>query len=118
MQMRYTNRFFRASLMLSLFLVLTATAASGQAPQRMTIRATAMGTDTQVGKLFNIDIVIEEFSTADDRKALIDAFARSGQGGLVDVLEKMKGKGRIATPWSVGNEIKYIFELPQERRRC
>jgi len=113
--MRYTNRFSRTSLMLSLFLVLTAMATSGQAPERMTIEATAKGTSTQMGKLFNVKILIESFSTPDDRKTLIDAFARSGQEGLVDVLEKMKGKGRISTPWGVGNQIKYIFELPPEK---
>jgi len=61
----------------------------------MTIEATAMGTSTQSGKLANVNIHIEQFSTADDRKALIDAFAKSGQDGLVSVLEDMKPKGRI-----------------------
>ncbi len=113
--MRYTNRFSGVSLVLSLFLVLTVIATSGQAPERMIIQATAKGTSTQMGKLFNVKIIIEEFSTPDDRKALIDAFARSGQDGLVRVLEKMKEKGRISTPWGVGNDIKYIFELPSEQ---
>ncbi len=115
--MQGTSRLLRAALMLSLILVLTAMATRGQAPQRMTIQATAMGTSTQTGKLFNVKILIEGFSTPDDRKTLIEAFARSGQEGLVDVLEKMKGKGRLSTPWGVGNELKYIFELPSEKGR-
>ena len=115
--MRHTSRLLRTPLMLSLFLVLMAVATSGQASQRMTIQATAKGTSTQMGKMFNVKILIEQFSTPDDRKALIDAFARSGQDGLLDVLEKMKAKGRIATSYGVGNDIKYIFELPSEKGR-
>jgi len=122
--MRNTSRLFRAALMLSFMLVVAVTATSAQttpppapALQRMTIQATAMGTSTQMGKMFNVNLHIEQFSTPDERKALIDAFARSGQDGLVDALEKMKSKGRISTPWGVGNEIKYVFELPSENGR-
>ncbi len=113
--MRYTNRFSGVSLVLSLFLVLTVITTSGQAPERMIIQATAKGTSTQMGRQYNVKIIIEGFSTPDDRKVLIDAFARSGQDGLQNSLEHMKGKGRISTPWEVGNQIKYIFELPSEQ---
>ena len=64
-----------------------------QAQGRMTIQATAMGTSTQMGKMYDVNIIIEQFSTQDDRQALIDAFKRSGQDGLVGVLEDMKPKG-------------------------
>ena len=85
---------------------------------RMTIEATAMGTSTQSGKIANVNIHIEQFSTADDRKALIDAFAKSGQDGLVGVLENMKPKGRVRfASGGVGNDIKYIIELPSEKGR-
>src|SRR5262252_9312132 len=88
------------------------------AQERMTIEATAMGTSTQSGKIANVNIHIEQFSTADDRKALIDAFAKSGQDGLVDVLEDMKPKGRVRfASGGVGNDIKYIIELPSEKGR-
>ncbi len=119
--MRDTSRLFHAALMLFLFLLTAALAANAQAPapapQRMMIQATAMGTSTQLGKLFNVNLHIEKFSTPEDRKLLIDAFARSGHDGLVDALEKMKPKGRISTPWGVGNDIKYIFELPSDKGR-
>ena len=29
----------------------------------------------------------------------------------------MKGKGRFSTPYGVGNEVKYIFELPPDKGR-
>ena len=70
-----------------------------------------------VGKMVNVNIHIEEFSTQDDRKALIDAFKRSGQDEIVVALGRMKGKGRFSTPYGVGNEVKYIFELPPDKGR-
>lgn len=112
--MRFNKSAFRTIFGLSLVLLLAAVAASAQAPQRMKIRMTAMGTSTQLGKMVNVDIIIESFSTPEERQSLIDAFARRGQEGLIDVLEDLKGKGRISTPWGVGNEIKYVFELPSK----
>jgi len=86
------------------------------AQERMTIQATAMGTSTQLGKIYNVNIMIEQFSTPEDRKALIDAFKRSGQDGLVSVLEDMKQKGRIRfSSGGVGNDIKYNMEMPAEK---
>ena len=58
-----------------------------------------------MGKMVNVNIHIDEFSTQDDRKALIDAFKRSGQEGIVAALGRMKGKGRFSTPYGVGNEV-------------
>jgi len=89
-----------------------------QAQKRITIQATAMGTSTQMGRLYNINILIDQFSTKDDQQALIKAFERSGQPGLVDVLEHMKSKGRIRfASGGVGNDIKHIIELPSEKGR-
>jgi hypothetical protein len=84
-----------------------------KAQGRMTIQATAMGTSTQLGKVYNVNITIKQFSTPDDRKVLIDAFKRSGQDGLVSVLEDMR-RVRFANG-GVGNYIKYIIELPSEK---
>jgi hypothetical protein len=92
--------------------------ATAEAQERMTIQATAMGTSTQMGKVSNITIIIEQFSTQEDRKALIDAFTRSGQDGLVDALQGMKAKGRVRfSSGGVGNDIKYIIELPSEKEK-
>jgi hypothetical protein len=91
--------------------------AQDQDQEPMIIQATAMGTSTQMGKLVNINIHIDQFSTQDDRQALIDAFKRSGQDGLVDALDNMKDKGRFSTPYGVGNRVKYIIELPPDKGR-
>jgi len=84
----------------------------------MTIQATAMGTSTQMGKLANVNIHIDGYSTQEDRKALIDAFNRGGQDAMVSVLEDMKPKGRVRfASGGVGNDVKYIIELPSTSGR-
>jgi hypothetical protein len=116
--MRDSKRLLHNAITGSLFLFLAGMGTTVQAQERMTIQATAMGTSTQMGKIYNVNIHIEQFSTPDDRKALIDAFARSGQDGLVDALEDMKPKGRVRfASGGVGNDIKYIMELPSESGR-
>ena len=115
--MRDRNRLFLDALVISLLLVGIGTIVQGQDQEPMMIQATARGTSTQMGKMIQINIHIDQFSTQDDRKALIDAFNRSGQDGLVDALDHMKGKGRFSTPYGVGNEVKYIIELPPDKGR-
>lgn len=88
------------------------------AQEKMTIQATAMGTSTQMGKIVNVNIYIEGYSTTEDRASLINAFKKSGQTGMVSVLEDMKPKGRIRfASGGVGNDIKYIIELPSTTGR-
>ncbi len=110
--MLFTRRLIQGAVIACASLLLAGIGRTAQAQDRMTIQATAMGTSTQMGKMFNLNIHINEFSTPEERKTLIEAFARSGQEGLVDVLEDLKEKGRIRTPWGVGNALVYIFELP------
>jgi hypothetical protein len=118
--MRDRSSFFRNALVVSLFLFFSGigTIVQAQDQEPMVIQATAMGTSTQMGKLANVNILIDQFSTQEDRKALIDAFQRSGQDGLVDVLEDMKPKGRVRfASGGVGNDVKYIIELPPDKGR-
>ena len=116
--MRDMNRFLNNAITVSLFLLLAGISTTAYAQERMTIQATARGTSTQMGRLYSVNIHIDQFSTPDDRKALIDAFTRSGQDGLVDVLQDMKSKGRVRfASGGVGNDVKYIIELPSESGR-
>ena len=116
--MRDKNGFLNNAITVSLFLLLAGISTTAYAQERMTIQATARGTSTQMGRLYSVNIHIDKFSTQDDRKALIDAFTRSGQDGLVDVLEDMKSKGRVRfASGGVGNDVKYIIELPSESGR-
>jgi hypothetical protein len=113
--MRAINRFHCSGVIGSL-LLLMGIGTIVQAQGRMTIQAAVTGTTTQLGQMYSVHIYIEQFSTPGDQKALIDAFARSGQDGLVNVLEDMKPKGRVRfTNGGLGNDVKYIIELPPEK---
>jgi hypothetical protein len=111
----------RLLLRASIVCLLPALASIGtivKAQESMTIQATAMGTSTQMNKICNANIHIEQYSTTEDRNSLINAFKKSGQDGMAKVLEDMKPKGRIRfASGGVGNDIKYIIELPSEKGR-
>ncbi len=77
------------------------------------IQAQAMGQSTQLGRTFSVNIIINEFSTADDQKALLEAFNQKGNEGLVNALSKMKSKGRIAITGTLGYEVTYIRQFRQ-----
>jgi hypothetical protein len=112
--MRDLNRPLRITLTLC-FAVFCAALATAQVQQSMKIQATAMGTSTQMGKMYNVEIVINQLSTPNDQKKLIDAFSRGGQDGLVSALERMDSKGRVRfSMGGVGNDIKHIIELPSK----
>jgi len=116
--LRRMNRLLRCTSVVCFLFLWSGIGTIVQAQGRMTIQATAMGTSTQMGKMIDVNILIEQFSTPDDRKALVDAFGRSGQDGLVRVLEDMKPKGRVRfASGGVGNDVKYIMELPSENGR-
>ena len=114
--MQGMKRVFCSALAVCLFPALASMAASAQAQKGMTIQATAMGTSTQMGKMYSINIYIQQYSTEDERKTLINAFKQRGQDGLVGVLEDLKPKGRVRfASGGVGNDVKYIMELPSEK---
>ena len=116
--MRCIDRRFPNRLMGFLLLCFAGLATLAQAQGPMTIQTTAMGTSTQLGKMYNVNIHIESYSTQDDRKTLIEAFKRRGQNGLVDALQDMKTKGRVRfASGGVGNDVKYIIELPSQNGR-
>lgn len=82
-----------------------------------TIQATARGDVRASGKIFNMTIVINAYSTPEDQKTLIDAFKRGGQQELVKVLWKMKSMGRISVTGTLGNQIAYVRSFPTETGR-
>ena len=116
--MRHVDKLLRIGGIGALFLLLIGIGTIVQAQGRMTIHAAVQGTGTQLGQMYDVHIHIEQFSTPVDQKALIDAFAHFGQDGLVQVLENMKPKGRVRfTNGGIGNDVKYIIELPPEKGR-
>ncbi len=105
---RYSR--FSQLAVLILFVITGVTAL--QAQKRITIQANAKGTSTQLGQIVAVKILIEGVSAPEDRDAIIAGFKKNGTDGMRDALEKLKPKGRISPTRSVGNDIKYIRQLP------
>jgi hypothetical protein len=81
-------------------------------PKREEFQAQAFGEGTQLGQTFNVTVIIDDYSSAEDRQALIGVFERAGQKGLVNALGKMRAKGRIAITGTLGYDVSYIRSFP------
>lgn len=83
-----------------------------ETPKRETFQATATGQGTQLGRMLSVNIMIEEYSTAEDQQALLEAFNSKGMRGLSNALGKMKSKGRLSITGTLGYEVTYIRSFP------
>ena len=99
---------YRGLLLVILMLVATMTAPSQGNGKSATIDATAMGTSTQLGANVSVKVIINRFSTDEDRQVLVAAFQKGQSQGLVDALSKMKPAGRIAITGTLGYDLAYI----------
>jgi hypothetical protein len=102
--LRFGNTAFLSIAVFTIGLLLPVFAAG----QSETIDATARGTSTQMGAVRAIKIVISEFSTPEDKQALVAAFNKGQSQGLYDALSKMKSVGQIQMPGTVGYGLAYV----------
>jgi hypothetical protein len=77
-----------------------------------TIDSTAYGTSTQLGRNVGVTIIIYEFSTPENRQALVEAFQKGQNQGLVNALSKMPAVGRIQIPGTLGYDLSFIRMIP------
>ena len=77
------------------------------------IQGTARGQAQQLGRMFSFDLWINELSTPEDQKALLEAFNAKGNEGLVNALSKMPSKGRISITGTLGYDVNYIRSFKQ-----
>jgi len=82
-----------------------------------TIDATAYGTSTQLGANVGVTVIIYEFSTPETRQALVEAFQKGQNQGLVNALEKTPAVGRIQIPGTLGYDLSYIRMIPSATGR-
>jgi hypothetical protein len=87
-------------------------AAQEDKPIREVYQAQAMGQSTQMGQTFNVTIIVERYSTPEERQVLVDAFQQAGSEGLFNALDKMHSKGRIAITGTLGYDISFIRKIP------
>ena len=87
--------------------------------KREYVEAVAMGTSTQLGRVVRVQLIINDFSTDDDRAALLQAFQEKGSKGLTNALDKMSSKGRISITGTLGFDVNFIrsISMPDGTRR-
>jgi hypothetical protein len=73
-----------------------------------TIEATAFGTGNQLGQNMGISVEIYDFSTPEDKQALVDAFNKGQNQGLVNALTKMHAVGHISVTGTLGYDLAYV----------
>lgn len=106
-----------AVLIVSFVLLATIGITAQEHPERETFQATAMGTGTQLGRMASVNIIIQEYSTAEDQQILAQAFDTAGMEGLCHALSKMKSKGRLAITGTLGYDVTYIMSFPIQNGR-
>ena len=97
----------------SLVLLISTSGSAQKLPKKIYVQAQAMGTSTQMGRTFNMTLIIEELSTDEERAGLIEAFQAKGNEGLVNALSKMHAKGRMSVTGTLGYDIAYAKQFPQ-----
>lgn len=111
------RKFGYSGLLLVLLLAAAIPAISADDRATETIDATAMGTSTQLGRNASIKVIINQFSTQEDRQVLVDAFKKGQSQGLVKALTDMKPVGRIAITGTLGYDLSYIALIPSPTGR-
>ena len=95
-------------------ILLNGTTTSAQKlPKSIHIQAQAMGTSTQMGRNYNITLIIQELSSEEERTGLLEAFQQKGNEGLVNALSKMQSKGRMQITGTLGYDVAYVKTIPQ-----
>lgn len=108
-----TYKWILAFLIVSGLLVLGAfPALSARGVKNETIGATAMGTGTQMGQMISISVEIYDYSTPQDKEALVQAFMKGQNQGLVNALTKMRAVGHISITGTLGYDLAFIRMIP------
>ena len=111
----YKNGF---SVLLLISLLLLGSVLGFSRDKNETIDATAWGTSTQLGRNVGVTLIIYEWSTAEDRQILVDAFKQGSNKGLVSALQKMKAVGRMSVTGTLGSDVSFIrlIQTPTGRK--
>ena len=106
------NRILKYFLVLGFLIAGSIPGLSQERSKPEIIQATARGTSTQLGKQFQVKLIINEYSTEEDRQILIEAFNKGKNQGLVNALEKMNAVGRIAIEGTLGYDLSFVRMIP------
>ncbi len=76
-------------------------------------RATSMNRGTAV----NFVITIHEWTTAEERQALLQTLVEGGSDALYDALQDQSEKGYVREPNTLGYKMRYAFSFEDEDKR-
>src|SRR5271170_939226 len=99
-------------LVLALLVVAALPALSARGVKSETIEATAMGQGTQMGQVVGVSMEIYDFSTPADKQALVEAFNKGQNQGLVNALSKMRAVGHVSITGTLGYDASFIRMIP------
>lgn len=66
------------------------------------------------GRLEVVTVIIERWSTEEERQALLQAFDKKGPDGLLSALQKMERLGTLRASSTLGWDLRYAFQEPTE----
>lgn len=92
--------------------LLTVGSAPVLAQKAETIEAQAMGTGSQMGQNIGVRLIINDYSTMEERQILVDAFEKGKNQGLVNALSKMRVVGHISLVGTIGYDVSFIRMIP------
>ena len=99
-----------------LFVAVAVLAAAGASAQKGRERFVAFAVD--FGSLGGapgsgtVEVVVDRWSTDEERRTLVSAFKEKGPEGLREALQKTKAVGRITTPGHRGYDLHYAHQVP------
>lgn len=85
------------------------------APEIFTAYATNLGTaDGTRGesRSGSVHVIIDRWSTEEERQALVQAFEHKGANGLLSALQKAERLGTLRTPNSLQWDLRYAVQVP------
>lgn len=112
MTKRIISRIMAATAMCAFLFLIALTAAAQDQRVHEEYQAQAMGQGTQLGRTFNVTVIVEEYSSEEERQVLIEAFEKAGSQGLYNALNKMHAKGRIAITGTLGYDVIFARKIP------
>lgn len=81
---------------------------------RFTATANNMSGVGPQGVIGQVDIVINRYSTEDERNRFLAVLTERGPEALLEVFRKSKSIGRLAAPGRLGYDIRYAAKVPGE----
>ncbi len=95
-------------------LVFAVAALSAAPVERFTATAMNMSNVGPSGNLGQLDVIIERYSTEDERNRFLAVLTERGPEALLEAFQKAPSVGRLAAPGSIGYDIRFAHQMATE----